>query len=108
MAPPKPRKEEEVPRFWYPHSSEGYVLGEVLHESGGDQHVKLLLPDGPKVCVACLVGVTTCARGVWQSPDGRAHGLRRYPPCQLVTLSPSTSAVAGSSQRAGTGMSCRS
>ncbi len=49
MPPAKARKEEELPKFWYPHQSEGYVLGEVLHEDGGDQHVKLHLPDGPKV-----------------------------------------------------------
>ena len=50
MSPSKARKEEELPKFWYPHHSEGYVLGEVLHEDGGDQHVKLHLSDGPKVC----------------------------------------------------------
>ena len=42
------RDDAAVPQFWYPHVSEGYALGEVLHEDGDNQHVRLHLPEGTK------------------------------------------------------------
>ena len=50
MAPKaKPGGEEKLPSFWFPHSSEGYVLGEVLHQDASDNmHVRLHLPEGEK------------------------------------------------------------
>ena len=50
MPPPRQAKQEDkLPSFWFPHSTEGYVLGEVLHQDDGDNmHVKLHLPEGDK------------------------------------------------------------
>ena len=47
--PPKQQKVEDLPRFWFPLPSEGYCLGEVLHEDAGDNlHVRLQLPEETK------------------------------------------------------------
>ena len=46
MPAPK-KKEEELPKFWFPNDTEGYVLGEVLHQDASDNmHVRLQLPEG--------------------------------------------------------------
>ena len=50
---PKAEKQDARPTFWFPDRrpqdlSEGYLLGEVLHEDGGHANVQIALPDGLK------------------------------------------------------------
>ena len=46
MAPKK--KEEEAPKFWFPHAVDGYVLGDVLHHDDATDamHVRMRLESG--------------------------------------------------------------
>ena len=46
---PKAKPDDKLTQFWFPHSAEGYVLGEVLHVDPNDNmHVRLQLHDGEK------------------------------------------------------------
>ena len=50
MPAPKSAKPAELPLFWFPHPSEGYALGEVLHQDdAGNMHVKLQVDGENKV-----------------------------------------------------------
>ena len=51
MPAAKPKK-DELPVFWFPHASEGYVIGEVLQQDdSGNMHVRLQAEgESSKVC----------------------------------------------------------
>ena len=44
MAPKK--KDDELPKFWYPNKEEGYALGEVLHQDPDTENMQVRLENG--------------------------------------------------------------
>ena len=46
MAPKKKGEEEKKPQFWFPHKTEGYVLGEVVYDNEASDDISVKLEGG--------------------------------------------------------------